>query len=699
MVKQSVKTAQSPLFLKSQNHILWLGGLGTLIPLTILSTGIVLAESSSDSANSSNSLEPMQASKKTLQEPKTPNYESVPDLELEETEPSPNSESNQKPTPPDTTSTTETDSQNRSQKSNATSSETPAKVETKPDSEPSKALQGSPSQEPSKKAQDKPTSENSQPKAKNHSAEESSSPSVTVEFREHNQQQDSVQKPSTEKLQQESEDKKQLEAIEPLDTASSDSGEGSDQQPSSQSSQRVKPKQSEPSSSASTQQSSTSDVQEFSAPKVESEQKTPSSQKTATDDFVDNQGAPISGDKSLPAPQAPKVEVTDRAEGCTTVVEGGEMRQKNCQPSQQNAPSQPEVAQQQSLPEVPHNIEPPSQPQQDIEQATPVQKREVKNRYTPPEQAPEIERDKHLNVLSPLPQQTNLSSNFGWRKHPISGDRHFHTGVDFVAAEGTPVIATRSGQVEIASYQGGYGVMVQLNHDDSPSKSRYAHLSTTHVKPGEWVEQGTVIGQVGSTGYSSGPHLHFEWRIYKNGRWVAVDPKPSLFTARDEMTSGAMAFKENHNPDNDIQGYVQRRNWFNSLSIMMTSLSSQPAQWASLPELPFINQSNFDQLHQRSTQLSWFSQHHDSVLGLSYSLPQAFASLLNWEPPQLFDSPKEKQLYQTNIDPASAVSPSERFNQSLSNRPNANQVSSQPNRSLNSHALTAQSTKLVKNEE
>lgn len=124
----------------------------------------------------------------------------------------------------------------------------------------------------------------------------------------------------------------------------------------------------------------------------------------------------------------------------------------------------------------------------------------------------------------PLSVPAPITSPVGWRIHPISGQQRFHAGTDFGAPTGTPVVAARSGQVAIADYIGGYGATVVLDHTDHNQQTLYAHLSQILVPPGMWVEAGTVIGLVGSTGNSTGPHLHFEVRQLTNRGWVAVNP-------------------------------------------------------------------------------------------------------------------------------------------------------------------------------
>ena len=108
-----------------------------------------------------------------------------------------------------------------------------------------------------------------------------------------------------------------------------------------------------------------------------------------------------------------------------------------------------------------------------------------------------------------------FTSAFGWRTHPIYGDSRFHSGVDLAADEGTPIYATRGGVVDTADYQaGGAGYYVQINHGDG-YRSIYMHMTHYIVGYGEYVSQGQVIGYCGSTGVSTGSHLHFG--ISQNG--------------------------------------------------------------------------------------------------------------------------------------------------------------------------------------
>ena len=117
----------------------------------------------------------------------------------------------------------------------------------------------------------------------------------------------------------------------------------------------------------------------------------------------------------------------------------------------------------------------------------------------------------------PMSYCTMLTSSYGYRVHPITGNYSFHNGVDLAAGQGTPIYATKSGVVSTATYNYAYGYYVVVNHLDGYS-SLYGHMTHYTVSEGEYVDRGEVIGYVGSTGYSTGPHLHFT--IYYNGNTV-----------------------------------------------------------------------------------------------------------------------------------------------------------------------------------
>jgi murein DD-endopeptidase MepM/ murein hydrolase activator NlpD len=143
-----------------------------------------------------------------------------------------------------------------------------------------------------------------------------------------------------------------------------------------------------------------------------------------------------------------------------------------------------------------------------------------------------------LQLIFPLPFAVPFTSGFGWRIHPVSGESRFHQGVDLGAALGTPVVATLSGKVVLADWVGGYGMTVVIAHNNGTQETLYGHLSEILVRPGDQVEQGTIIGRVGSTGLSTGPHLHFELRQLTADGWVPTDPGALLQLALAQLTSG-----------------------------------------------------------------------------------------------------------------------------------------------------------------
>jgi len=130
--------------------------------------------------------------------------------------------------------------------------------------------------------------------------------------------------------------------------------------------------------------------------------------------------------------------------------------------------------------------------------------------------APPTTKPKEESWKVPI-KYKQLTSPFGWRIHPIYGTKKFHYGVDLAANKGTPIWASRSGTVSAASYDSSSGYYVQINHGDG-FKSIYMHMTHYIVKKGQKVSRGDVIGYCGSTGASTGPHLHFG--ISKNGTYV-----------------------------------------------------------------------------------------------------------------------------------------------------------------------------------
>ncbi len=139
--------------------------------------------------------------------------------------------------------------------------------------------------------------------------------------------------------------------------------------------------------------------------------------------------------------------------------------------------------------------------------------------------------EQRSGLLAPVPGP--ISSRYGMRRHPILGYRRMHAGLDFRAGRGTPIVAVTDGRVVGAGRMGGCGNAVRLNHAGNLA-TRYCHMSRIAVRNGQSVRRGQVIGYVGSTGLSTGPHLHYE--MYRNGR--SVNPASVNFVTRAEL-SGA----------------------------------------------------------------------------------------------------------------------------------------------------------------
>ncbi len=136
-----------------------------------------------------------------------------------------------------------------------------------------------------------------------------------------------------------------------------------------------------------------------------------------------------------------------------------------------------------------------------------------------------------------------VSSRYGMRRHPILGYRRMHSGQDYRARSGTPIVAVTDGRVIGAGRMGGCGIAVRLSHGDG-LETRYCHMSRMAVRRGAQVRRGQVIGYVGSTGLSTGPHLHYE--MYRNGR--AVNPASVRYVTRATLSGKELlAFKERLN--------------------------------------------------------------------------------------------------------------------------------------------------------
>lgn len=151
----------------------------------------------------------------------------------------------------------------------------------------------------------------------------------------------------------------------------------------------------------------------------------------------------------------------------------------------------------------------------------------------------------NISLMFPLTIPAAITSAFGWRMHPILGASRFHSGTDLGAPLGTPVVAAFAGKVSIADFLGGYGLAVVIQHDNDTEETLYGHMSELFVKPGEVVKQGDVIGRVGSTGLSTGPHLHFEFRKLTPEGWVVMDPGQTLQYAMGQLVKSLQTAQAN----------------------------------------------------------------------------------------------------------------------------------------------------------
>ena len=123
----------------------------------------------------------------------------------------------------------------------------------------------------------------------------------------------------------------------------------------------------------------------------------------------------------------------------------------------------------------------------------------------------------------PIAAQAQLSSTYGWRRHPFLAEPSVHEGLDFAAPMGTPILAASGGIVRIAANHGSFGNLIEIDHGEGLI-TRYAHAKVLLVKKGDLVRRGQLIARVGSTGLSTGPHLHFEVRLHDK----PLDPRVYL---------------------------------------------------------------------------------------------------------------------------------------------------------------------------
>lgn len=139
-----------------------------------------------------------------------------------------------------------------------------------------------------------------------------------------------------------------------------------------------------------------------------------------------------------------------------------------------------------------------------------------------------------VSIPSVMPLgDSRLTSGFGMRTHPVLGGRRAHAGIDLASPTGTPVYATADGLISKAERFSSYGNFISIEHGGE-LQTRYAHLSAYAVKSGDRVVKGQLIGYVGSTGRSTGPHLHYEVRVAGE----AVDPRPYMLAELQVSETG-----------------------------------------------------------------------------------------------------------------------------------------------------------------
>jgi murein DD-endopeptidase MepM/ murein hydrolase activator NlpD len=146
-------------------------------------------------------------------------------------------------------------------------------------------------------------------------------------------------------------------------------------------------------------------------------------------------------------------------------------------------------------------------------------------------------RRRTVSIPSRMPLEgAGLTSSFGMRTHPVLGGRRQHKGIDLSSPIGTPIYATADGVVTRADWYSSYGLYISLDHG-AALETRYGHLSRLNVAEGQAVRKGDLIGYVGSTGRSTGPHLHYEVRI----AGTAVNPVPYM---QGDAWGGSLAAKD-----------------------------------------------------------------------------------------------------------------------------------------------------------
>ncbi len=294
-----------------------------------------------------------------------------------------------------------------------------------------------------------------------------------------------------------------------------------------------------------------------------------------------------------PESKAPEAIIfSDRTSGCDTTVAWGAAVPDLCKSKPTDAVATPHrtklVASPESIAAEASGITPEPQAQSIDTHWKPISVDRQGIQFSPPDvlkpyfngnlKLPKMPSLSSLGIMFPLAIPSPITSLFGWRIHPIFGDQRMHTGTDIAAPLGTPVIAALTGKVLLADFLGGYGIAVALEHGQGSQQTLYAHLSELFVKPGQVVEKGTVIGRVGTTGNSTGPHLHFELRQQlPDGSWIAQDAGLQIEIALKDFNQSLKVAKLPQTPSISLQAQLQQ--------------GPQPQQMAQATTLPLKAQS------------------------------------------------------------------------------------------------------------
>lgn len=260
-------------------------------------------------------------------------------------------------------------------------------------------------------------------------------------------------------------------------------------------------------------------------------------------------GKPTTGSYIDPTPydlgatSKPDIVVAERSSGCQLILQPGqEVPTSVCPPKPADANvASGAIGSSSGYSATPGNYDPSSLSVYNLDAAV-ASARDFYNLTVRP---PARLSNGNINLLFPLSIPAAITSAFGWRMHPVMGEMRFHSGTDIGAPEGTPVMAAFSGKVDVADFVGGYGLAVVLLHNKGTEQTLYGHMSEIFVKPGDEVKQGEVIGRVGSTGLSTGPHLHFEFRKLTQEGWVVMDAGGALEYALAQLVHSLQVAQSN----------------------------------------------------------------------------------------------------------------------------------------------------------